>query len=282
MPPRQPLPKEVIEDFRQWILMGAPDPRTGSTTTIKSTVTAEDIAKGREFCPSRNLPRPRRQAILRGGPRPTSIALVRSEQVKHGLEPSADADAWTVLRRLSFDLIGLPPSLDEIAEFEAAWRSNAESAIAQAVDSLLARPQFGERWGRHWLDIARYAESSGKEVDMTFPHAWRYRNYVIDSFNQNKPTINFIREQIAGDLLPAKSDQEWAEHLIATGFLALGPKALIEQNPRQFQADLIDEQIDATTRVILGVSVAVLDAMITSSIRSSSRLLRDGGDLSEH
>ena len=137
-----------------------------------------------------------------------------------------------------------------------SFHKNPDSALSSLIDALLTRPQFGERWGRHWLDIARYAETTGKEVEVTFPHAWRYRDFVIDSFNADKPYDKFIRQQIAGDLLPVKSDQEWTENLVATGFLALGPKSLQEQNPRQFKADLVDEQIDTTTRVILGVSVA--------------------------
>ncbi len=257
MPPKKPLPKAVIEDFRKWIEMGAPDPRVSKKTIIKSTVTPEDIAKGKEFWsfkkPVSHLPP---ASSSKEWPKTEIDQFVAAKFDEHELQPASDADASTMLRRLHFDLSGLPPSPDEIQRFQTAWQKSPDIAVASVVDALLERPQFGERWGRFWLDVARYAESSGKEVDMTFPHAWRYRNYVIDSFNQDKPYDQFIREQIAGDLLPAKTDQEWSENLIATGFLALGPKALIEQNPRQFQADLIDEQIDTTTRVVLGVSVA--------------------------
>ncbi|MFN7290286.1 MAG: DUF1549 and DUF1553 domain-containing protein, partial [Pirellula sp.] len=152
--------------------------------------------------------------------------------------------------------IGLPPTISERNQFLVAYEKNPEVAIAKQVDELLSRPQFGERWGRHWLDVARYAESTGQEVDMTFPQAWRYRDFVIDSFQSDKPYDLFIKQQIAGDLLKVDSDNEWAENLVATGFLAIGTKALMEQNPRQFQADVIDEQIDVTTRVILGISVS--------------------------
>jgi hypothetical protein len=95
--------------------------------------------------------------------------------------------------------------------------------LVSTVDRLLASPHFGERWGRHWLDTVRYAESTGKEIDVSFPNAWRYRDYVINAFNADKPYDSFIREQLAGDLLPAPTDKQWAENLIATGFLALGP-----------------------------------------------------------
>ena len=125
-----------------------------------------------------------------------------------------------------------------------------------AVDSYLKQPQFGERWGRHWLDVARYAESTGAGVNITYAHAWRYRDYVIDSFNEDKPFNEFVKEQIAGDLLPAKTEEDWAEHLVATSFLAIGPKNINEMNSAQFRADLIDEQVDATSRVFLGMSLA--------------------------
>ena len=257
MPPKKPLSREVIEDFRQWISMGAPDPRSGSSTVIKSTVTPEDIAKGKEFWSFK------KPVVIPPTTPPTSawaktnIDRYLADQLdEQGLQPADDTDPNTLLRRLYFDLIGLPPTPEQNQQFHVAWSKNPEQAIANVVDSLLDRPQFGERWGRHWLDVARYAESTGKEVDMSFPNAWRYRNYVIDAFNQDKPYDQFVLEQVAGDLLPAKDDSEWTEHLIATGFLALGPKAVIEQSPRQFQADLVDEQIDVTTRVVLGVSVA--------------------------
>jgi hypothetical protein len=128
--------------------------------------------------------------------------------------------------------------------------------LAKTVDRLLASPQFGERWGRHWLDVARYAESSGKEQNTSFPHAWRYRDYVIASFNADKPYDQFVREQVAGDLLPSKSDQQKSQQLVATGFLALGPKGLNEQNAKQFYLDLADEQLDTVSQAFMGMTIA--------------------------
>ncbi|MGB7328543.1 MAG: DUF1549 and DUF1553 domain-containing protein [Rubripirellula sp.] len=117
-------------------------------------------------------------------------------------------------------------------------------------------PQFGERWGRHWMDVARFAESTGGDQNNVFQHAWRYRDWVIDAFNSDKPFDQFIREQIAGDLLPIADDQEWADNLIATGFLAVGVKLVGEEDQQKYFADLVDEQIDTTTRAFLGTSVA--------------------------
>lgn len=257
MPPKSKLPDSVLEDFRKWIEMGAPDPRVQTGVAIHSKVSADDISKGKEFWSFR--------APKDISPRVTKFSTWAKSTVDryvaqgwddNDLTPAEDTDATTLLRRIYIDLVGLPPSSEEHDSFVRSFKSSPETAISNVVDELLERPQFGERWGRHWLDVARYAESTGKEVEMTFPHAWRYRDYVIDSFNADKPYDRFIQEQIAGDLLPAKTDAQWQENLIATGFLALGPKSLAEQNPRQFQADLIDEQIDTTTRVLLGVSVA--------------------------
>lgn len=257
MPPNRKLSDKVIEDFRVWIEMGAPDPRTIKTVKVNTTITEADIRKGRSFW---SFVKPKQHevpTVEQSDWAKTDIDRFVLEKLdQNGLIPNPDADANILLRRLTFDLIGLPPTPAQIEWFAEEYPKDAEKAIAHVVDSLLASDRFGERWGRHWLDVARYAESSGKELNATFPHAWRYRDYVIDAFNNDKPYDEFVQEQIAGDLIPVQTDEEWTEHLIATGFLAVGTKTLTEQNPRQFQADLVDEQIDATTRVFMGLSVA--------------------------
>ena len=257
MPPRKKLSSDTIADFRKWIEMGAPDPRVLKVTKVNTTITKADIEEGKHFW-SFKKPVSTQPPIVTNEkwPRTDIDRFILNELEQNGLEPCDDAGASTFLRRLSFDLIGLPPSPKQIAWLTRHWDKDREHAIAHVVDSLLAKPEFGERWGRHWLDVARYAESTGKELNLTYPQAWRYRDYVIDSFNNDKPYNQFIQEQIAGDLLPVKSDKQWSENLIATGFLAIGPKTLTEQNGQQFQQDLIDEQIDVATRVVLGVSVA--------------------------
>ncbi len=258
MPPKRKLSDSVINDFREWIEMGAPDPRVNKISKVQSSITDEDIANARENFWAYQSPEKQRPPSIRNAEWPaTSIdnfILASLEQA--GIEPAQDAEPYKVLRRLCFDLIGLPPTPQQIEYFEAKWKSSPEQAITHVVDSLLKYEQFGERWGRHWLDVARFAESTGREVNQTYPHAWRYRDYVIDSFNQDKPFNQFVREQIAGDLLPAKTDEQWTSNLVATTFLAMGPKNVNERNRVQFAADQIDEQIDATTRVFLGASVA--------------------------
>ncbi len=257
MPPRKKLSEDTIADFRQWIEMGAPDPRIQEVTRVNTKITQADIEEGKQFW-SFKKPAPPNVPVVENTKWPVTDIdhFILSQLEQNGLKPACDAEATTFLRRLSFDLIGLPPTPEQIAWLTRNWEKDREQAIAHVVDSLIAKPEFGERWGRHWLDVARYAESSGKELNLTYPQAWRYRDYVIDSFNDDKPYNQFIEEQIAGDLLPVKSDEQWAENLIATGFLAIGPKTLTEQNGLQFQQDLIDEQIDVATRVVLGVSVA--------------------------
>ncbi len=254
MPPKERLPDEIIGDIRKWIEMGAPDPRVPEEIVVQSEIDIEEGKKHWAFQPPVATPAPR----VKNGDWPVTDVdhYVLAGLDEAGLGPAPDASPDVLLRRLHFDLIGLPPSYGEIRDFAEAWKVDPAGAYRAEVDDLLASPHFGERWGRHWLDVARYAESTGKELNTTFPNAWRYRDYVIDSFNADKPYDRFVMEQIAGDLLPVKSDEDWQENLIATGFLAMGPKSLNQQNPRQFEADLVDEQIDATSQAILGLTVS--------------------------
>jgi hypothetical protein len=172
---------------------------------------------------------------------------------KAGVKPVADAGREALLRRLSFDLVGLPPTP---AEIEAFLADTAPDAVERLVNRLLASPRFGERWARHWLDVARYADSSGKETNVPYPHAWRYRDWVIEAFNADMPYDQFLKTQLAGDLLEHAGPADQARKIIATGFLALGPKALNTRDRRQFQMDLVDEQIDVTSQAMLGLTLA--------------------------
>ena len=258
MPPKRKLSDSIIDDFRTWIEMGAPDPRTNQISQIQSSITEEDIAKARDTFWAYQAPEKHEPPSVENEAWPETPIdrFILADLEQAGIEPARDAEAYKVLRRLCFDLIGLPPTPQQVEYFESKWKTNPDQAIDHVVDNLLRYEQFGERWGRHWLDVARFAESTGREVNQTYPHAWRYRDYVIDSFNADKPFNQFVMEQVAGDLLPAKSDDDWASNLVATTFLAMGPKNLNERNRVQFAADQIDEQIDATTRVFLGTSVA--------------------------
>ncbi|MFZ4469473.1 MAG: PSD1 and planctomycete cytochrome C domain-containing protein [Pirellula sp.] len=256
MPPKGKLAPNIIADFKTWIEMGAPDPRVNQGVVVHSKVTPEDIQAGKSFWAFTQPQRTEAKLEQFQDWGESSIdRLVAAKWEAQGIEPTDDCDANTLLRRLTMDLVGLPPTPEQREGFLEDWQSSPQGAIVRLADELLESRQYAERWARHWLDAARYAESSGKESDMSFPNAWRYRDYVIQSFENDKPYDRFLLEQIAGDLLPVADDSQWNENLIATGFLAIGPKSLTEQNPRQFQADLVDEQIDTTTRVVLGLSV---------------------------
>lgn len=256
MPPKKDrLPKEVLADFRQWIKSGAADPREATAGGLSGPV---DLATGRKFW-SYQKPTAKASPVVKAEdwPRQKVDYFILSQLESAAMSPATDASAPVLLRRLHFDLVGLPPAPADVEAFtRAAAEVGMEAALATEVDRLLALPQFGEHWGRRWLDVARYAESSGKEANMAYPYAWRYRDYVIDAFNADVPFDRFITEQVAGDLLPANDDHERARLLIATGYLAMGPKNLDEAEPLQFVADVIDEQIDAVTRAVMASSIA--------------------------
>jgi hypothetical protein len=253
MPPKKKLDAEVIANFKKWIAMGAPDPRDGGVKVVKNEI---DIEKGRAFWsfqPPKKTPPP---AVKGAWAESTIDRFLLAGMEAKGLSPVADAEPRALVRRLYFDLIGLPPPPEDVEAFVKQSAANAPAALEAVVDKLLASPAFGVRWGRHWLDVARYAESSGRAVNFAYPHAWRYRDYVVDAFNADKPYDQFLREQLAGDLLPARDDKQKAELLVATGFLAIGAKAHDERNRRQFAMDVTDEQIDATFQAFQGLTVA--------------------------
>ena len=252
MPPKGKLPDQVIADFEAWVKMGAPDSReSASAASARPPI---DIEKGRTFWAFQPPVRHAAPAIsskftVRG----PIDAFIHDKWDAAGVKPVGDADKRTLLRRVYLDLTGLPPSSDEVEVFVA---DSSPNAFEKVVDRLLTSPRFGERWGRHWLDVARYAESTGKAVNVTYPHAWRYRDYVIAAFNADKPYDQFIREQLAGDLMPTDDPRKKAERIIATGFLAIGPKSVNERNGLQFELDVVDEQIDVTTQAFLGITAA--------------------------
>ena len=191
-------------------------------------------------------------------PRDPLDAFVLARIEAAGLGPTTDAPPRTLARRLHIDLVGLPPTVDELEAFEAAAAKDRDQAVADLVDRLLASPHFGERWGRHWLDVARYAESNGDDGlgrNATFPQAWRYRDYVIDALNRDTPFDRFLTEQIAGDLLPAKTAAARNRNLVATGFLAVGAKPAAAMN-KNFAMDVADDQIDVVCTAVMGLSVA--------------------------
>jgi hypothetical protein len=254
MPPKKgggKLADEVIKDFEKWVQMGAPDPRDGAAKVVQKPGTWETAKDWWAWQAPKKSPAP--QVKDAAWPKSDIDHFLLAAMEAKGLKPVGDAEKLTLLRRVTFDLTGLPPSPRDIDTF---LKDTAPDAFTKVVDRLLGSAQFGEKWGRHWLDVARYAESTGKDINLAFPNAWRYRDYVIAAFNKNKPYDQFLREQLAGDLLPAKNDRQRAEQLIATGFLAMGTKSVNQANSRQFALDLADEQIDTVSQALLGVTAA--------------------------
>jgi hypothetical protein len=263
MPPQGKLPAETIAGIREWVAAGAPTPAT--------TPAAGDSLAGTGVRP----------VALRGvitdadknfwAFRPLSLAapptprqkdwavnpidqFILADLEKHGLKPAPPADKSTLLRRATFDLTGLPPTERELQEFLA---DKSPKAFEKVVDRLLASPRYGERWGRHWLDVMRYADSTGSDEDHRYPHAWRYRDYVVQAFNDDMPYNQFVREQLAGDILAADPNSGVGYRgIVATGFLALGKKALAQKDLPLKRYDVVDDQIDVTAKAFLGLTVS--------------------------
>ena len=180
-------------------------------------------------------------------------AFVLAKLEAAGLEPAKPAARRDLLRRVTVNLTGLLPTPEELRAFET---DTSPQAWANAVERLLASPRYGERWGRHWLDVARYGDSNGGDENKYFPNANKYRDYVVDAFNRDQSFSEFVQEQIAGDLMPADEDPESARRrIIATGFLVIGTKILAEPDPRKMELDIIDEQIDTIGKAFMGLSI---------------------------
>lgn len=250
MPPAGKLPEAAIRDLEQWVEMGAPDPRTEPAVVQKKSINLEQGRQFWAFQPAADVLPP--HVDCSAWPRSDIDRFVLAPIEKLGLEPPADAAWLTVARRVHFDLTGLPPTPAFVAQAQA---SEGGDALERLVDELLASREFGVHWGRRWLDVARYADSNGADFNATFHNAWRYRDYVVDAFNNDKPFNRFIREQLAGDLLPYDSDQQRAEQLIATGFLMIGTKMLSERDKEKMTLDVVDEQIDTVGRAFMGLTL---------------------------
>ena len=259
MPPERKLPDNVIADFTRWIEDGAPDPRAGGVVHKKQTI---DVNKGREFWSFRPIQKVSVPAVGDGWAKNEIDQLVAAAQQEKLGSPQAvsenvagDASADALIRRLTFVLTGLAPTLEEQQQFAEAMKSDPDAAMAATVDRLLESPRYGERWGRHWLDVARFAESTGGGRSMMLPDAWRFRDYVIASFNKDKPFDQLIREHLAGDLLPANSDAQHDEQIIGSGYLMLGAINYEEQDKELLRMDVVDEQIDSMGRTFLGMTL---------------------------
>jgi cytochrome c553 len=249
MPPDEKLSADVIRDFRRWISDGAADPRiaTGTSTSPKDA----PPKPSKDLWSLKPVRLPAVPEVKNSDwPRSEIDRFLLARMQARGLEPVEDAAPRTLLRRLHFDLIGLPPTPEQSAQFQA---DHSPQAYHAAVDRLLDSPQFAERWARHWLDAARYAESAGSSRDVLMIWAWRYRNWVIDAVNDDVPYDRFLTEQLAGDLLEATTPDEARRLKVATGLLAIGQKSL---NGGNIPLDVIDDQLDVIGKTMLGLTIA--------------------------
>jgi hypothetical protein len=251
MPPSGRLADEVVADFAAWIRAGAIDPRDENAPI--SLASGIDIEAGRLHWAFQPIARPTAPPVAdTAWPRNEIDFFILAALEAAGLSPAVDADRQTWLRRVTFDLTGLPPTPEELEAFLADRSSAAEATV---VERLLASPHYGERMARHWLDIARFAESSGGGRSMVFKEAWRYRDFVIDAFNGDMPFDRFLTEQIAGDLLSAETPDDKARLLTATGYLMLGAINYEEQDKRHLEMDVVDEQLDTLGTGLMGMTL---------------------------
>ena len=253
MPPKSALPPHEVALLEEWVRRGAPAPAASAMPAAakRGGLSIEEGKKFWAFVPPSTPPVPTLQEHAKWA-RTNIDRFIAAEWEKRGLQPAPDADRATLIRRVTFDLIGLPPTSEQSDAFVNDTRPGA---FERVVDSLLASPHFGERWGRRWLDVARFAESSGGGRTLLFKDAWRYRDYVIETFNRDVPFDTFIREQIAGDLLPYQNPEQRRRQLTATAFLALGPTNYEEQNKHALRMDIVDEQLDTIGKGFLGMTI---------------------------
>jgi hypothetical protein len=248
MPLDGKLTDSQIETIKRWIDAGAP--WEGTATTAKASAT--DLEAGAVAPEARNqwpFRKPVRVVVPDVGTAHPIDAFLLKAMKERGLQPAPQADATTLVRRAHLDLTGIPPSPSEVAEYV---NDKSADAWEKLIDRLLASPHYGERWGRHWLDVARYADSNGFEHDFDRPNAWRYRDYVIQSFNRDTPYDVFLREQLAGDEL----DKVTKDTLIATGFLRNYAKVgFREKDNPEFRYEYLDDMIATIGRGILGLTV---------------------------
>ena len=251
MPPDEKLPENVIRDIEKWIDAGATDPRQASTVTALSRREI-DIEAARDYWAFRPLAFNEPPVVDGQSSGSTVDRFLSARLHESGIEPNGVAPPATRLRRLAFDLTGLPPDQGLLARWLADpstqhWR--------RIVESMLASPEYAEHWARHWMDVARYADSNGSDFNATFHEAWRYRDYLIRGFANDVPFDQMIRQQVAGDLLSTEDPEQRRDNLVATTFLMLGTKMLSERDKAKLRMDVIDEQIDTVGRAFLGLTL---------------------------
>ena len=258
MPPKKRLSEDEIAVLKKWIKMGAPDPRRANVTKKDESI---DFVKARQHWAFRPIETPKLPNVNDSEwPLQTMDRFILARLESEGLKPNEPADPVTLMRRVYYDLTGLPPTPEQQRVFLEAAEKDFDNAYEQLVDQLLRSPAFGERWARHWLDVVHYAETIVKPRNFVNPLIWKYRDYVIGAYNADKPFDQFITEQLAGDLLPANDLAQRREQLVATGMLLTGQRAYggSAKSPQalEYHADDIDDQLNVIGHAFLGLSIA--------------------------
>ncbi|MDE0737406.1 MAG: DUF1549 and DUF1553 domain-containing protein, partial [Pirellulaceae bacterium] len=255
MPHMRRQKNEDVATLVRWVEMKAPWPGAAQAGVQQRPKALEATLTERErrfwaFTAPREptIPTVNRRAWVRS----PIDALVLERLEKAGLDPAPVANRETLIRRATFDLHGLPPTPDQVTSFV---RDPAPDAFRKLVDRLLESPRYGEKWGRHWMDVARYSDSNGMDDNIAYTESWRYRDYVIAAFNEDKPYDQFVREQIAGDMIADWEAPNRAESLVATTFLMLGPKMPSADDPVKQQLDIVDEQLDTVGRAFMAMTI---------------------------
>ena len=253
MPPKKKLPPEAIAALETWVKMGAPDPRTTDTVAAVQAKSAIDWTRAREWWSFRPLAAPHPPAVKDNAWLANDVDRFILAQIEAaGLQPAADAEPRALIRRVTYDLTGLPPTPEEVEAFVNESKS-ADKAYGQLVDRLLASPRYGERWGRHWLDVVRYADTAGDNSDFPIPQMHRYRDWVIAAFNRDLPYDQFVREQLAGDLLGGTGDER-LQRIVATGYIANARRfgSRVDDYPQHLT---IEDTLDSVGRTFLGLTI---------------------------
>jgi len=250
MPPDGKLSDADIADLEHWVKLGAPDPRSTATKHLGKQI---DIAAARNFWSLRPISSPSIPVVkLVEWPLTDIDHFILAKQETQELTPAGDADKRALIRRATYDLIGLPPTPDEVNAFLA---DDSDVAFSRVVERLLASPRYGERWGRHWLDVVRYADTAGDNSDYPIPQIHRYRDWVINALNQDQPYDEFVRDQIAGDLRGGTTDEQRHQRIIATGYLANARRfgSRVDDYPQHLT---IEDTIDNLGRSFLGLTIS--------------------------
>lgn len=265
MPPKAKLSDVEIAILTEWVRRGVPWPNSKVAAPQPSTAVPSGFSDEQTsfwaFQPvGHPIPPSTRSAEWARSP---IDRFIQAELEAKGLAVSREADKRTLIRRVTIDLTGLLPTPDEVTDFVG---DSSVDACERLVDRLLASPRYGERWARHWLDVARYADSNGLDENLAYANAYRYRDYVVKAMREDKPYDRFLMEQIAGDLMDAEDERQTGgngttspkdsfDGIVATGFLCLGAKMLAEDDPVKMQMDIIDEQVDTIARAVMGLTM---------------------------